>query len=87
MWRSIHFTLLQRVSESLAHACACLCCANGKAFLRGMQQAAFLKAIGKFLLLWELPALSQANEKPKIAVKLEEKCLLIDFRYVWNKNG
>lgn len=73
MWRSIHLTLLQRVSESLAHVCDCLCCANGKAFLGGMQQAAFLKAIGKFLLMWELPALSQTNEKPKTGITLERK--------------
>lgn len=41
--------------------------------LRGMQQAAFLKAIGKFLLMWELRALSQTNEKTKTGIRYKRK--------------
>lgn len=60
-------------SEDVAHACACSCRANGKAFLRGMRQAAFLKAVGKFLPMWESPTLSQANENPEVGISCESQ--------------
>lgn len=71
MWRSVHFSLLQRLFRNVAHACAC--CANGEASLRGMCQATFLKANGKFLLMWESPTLSQAKEKLETGIKYERK--------------
>lgn len=74
-------------SENFAHVCACLCCANGEAFLRGMRQAAFLKAVGKFLLMWESPALSQANKKTEIGIKCERKVPAHWFSLCWEWEG
>lgn len=59
-------------SENAAHVCACLLCANGKASLGGMLQAAFLKA-NRNSAMWESPTLSQANEKPKIRIRCKRE--------------
>jgi len=67
------FHCCKRFSENVTHASACLRYANGQAFLRGMPQAAFLKAKWKFLLMWESPTVSQANEKPESRIKCERK--------------
>lgn len=81
------FHYFKGFSENVAHVCVCLHCANGEAFLRGMQQAAFLKAIGKFLPTWESSALSQADDELRPRLNAKEVCPLIDFSSVRHGKG
>lgn len=61
-------------SENVAHVCAYLLCANGKASLRGMLQAAFLKANRNSWWCGSHQLSPKIMKKPRLGLDAKEKC-------------